>query len=335
MQPARSEASRCKSWTGVLLLLSPIPALAGFQNTPVSVKAGSMGGAFVAMADDPSAVFLNPAGLIQLRGPEASLMYGKPLYGVEGLGLEEGYTTLGLPLGKRASMGLGATLFRAAGILSEYQFAGGASLLIAPRLAVGAGAVYLYHSYDIASDPAYSGQPVFGGGNSKGAIGANLGIMALLTPKLQLGLSARNLNRPDVGLKEPDPVPMELRAGSLYRFRHLHLGTEIEQRDDRLGTGRSQTTVWKLGAEIPLKAASFRAGLNSDGLTGGFGLRWGALGLDYAFTLYRSGSASNYGSHLMALSYRLGREPDPNRRLSARARSRETIADPMDPAGRP
>jgi len=46
---------------------------AGFTNQIVGAKAFGMGNAFVALADDPSAVFFNPAGLTQLNKPSVSL----------------------------------------------------------------------------------------------------------------------------------------------------------------------------------------------------------------------------------------------------------------------
>lgn len=46
---------------------------AGFSNQVVGVKALGMGNSFVAVADDPSAVFFNPAGMTQLTAPSAYL----------------------------------------------------------------------------------------------------------------------------------------------------------------------------------------------------------------------------------------------------------------------
>ncbi|MGC8924729.1 MAG: OmpP1/FadL family transporter, partial [Calditerrivibrio sp.] len=45
----------------------------GFQINEQGAKALGMGGAFVAQADDPSAVYFNPAGITQLAGTQFSL----------------------------------------------------------------------------------------------------------------------------------------------------------------------------------------------------------------------------------------------------------------------
>ncbi len=53
----------------------------GFTNLPVSVRAMGMGGAFVAVADDYSACYFNPAGLMQLPNSQLGSTYSD-LYGL-------------------------------------------------------------------------------------------------------------------------------------------------------------------------------------------------------------------------------------------------------------
>jgi long-chain fatty acid transport protein len=62
-------------WFGVLSLVL-VPGLAfgsGFAINEQDAKAVAMGGAFVAQADDPSAVYYNPAGILQLEGTQVSV----------------------------------------------------------------------------------------------------------------------------------------------------------------------------------------------------------------------------------------------------------------------
>jgi len=61
-------------WMGVAcLLLFPVLAQAsGFQINEQDTKAVSMGYAFAATADDPAAVYYNPAGIVQLDGTQVS-----------------------------------------------------------------------------------------------------------------------------------------------------------------------------------------------------------------------------------------------------------------------
>jgi long-chain fatty acid transport protein len=62
------------TWFGVFSLVL-VPGLAfgnGFAINEQDAKAVAMGGAFVAQADDPSAVYYNPAGILQLDGTQVS-----------------------------------------------------------------------------------------------------------------------------------------------------------------------------------------------------------------------------------------------------------------------
>jgi long-chain fatty acid transport protein len=62
-------------WCGVLMLLM-LPALAfasGYGINELGTKALGMGGAFAAQADDPTAVYFNPAGIVQLDGTQVSV----------------------------------------------------------------------------------------------------------------------------------------------------------------------------------------------------------------------------------------------------------------------
>ncbi|MBI4387135.1 MAG: hypothetical protein HY551_07115 [Elusimicrobia bacterium] len=280
------------------------PAAASFQNMPSSIKAEGMGGAFVGMADDSTALFVNPAGLTNLERPEMSMMYGKPLYGIEGVNLSNGYATLGVPLNRRFALGFGAMMFNAAGIISEYEWSGGASYLITPRVALGATASYLYHKYDVSSDPAYSNSGIFQNGDSAGAMSFGVGLMAFASRNLQFGISGRNLNAPNVSVSGgEDKVARTISVGSMYRTSYANVQAELEQRNN-FTTGAQNT--WKLGVEIPLKMLALRAGLNTNAVTAGFGVALGNLRLDYAFSMLNQLEASQMGNQMLAVSYGMG-----------------------------
>ena len=56
-----------------VLILGPALALAnGFYTPTVGPRAGAMGGAFIGLADDYSAVYWNPAGITQIKGMEVT-----------------------------------------------------------------------------------------------------------------------------------------------------------------------------------------------------------------------------------------------------------------------
>ena len=54
----------------IVMLTASTALAAGFRLPEAGVKAMGMGFAFTAQADDPSAIYFNPAGLTQLEGTE-------------------------------------------------------------------------------------------------------------------------------------------------------------------------------------------------------------------------------------------------------------------------
>lgn len=102
---------RVKRWFGLLFalfLLSPLGAFdkigttaAVFLKIGQGARAAGMAGAFVAVADDPSALYWNPAGLARLRGNGGGGSYVR-WFG----GLNMGYLALHARVGTYAALGL-------------------------------------------------------------------------------------------------------------------------------------------------------------------------------------------------------------------------------------
>lgn len=98
-------------FTCLAVLLVPIAALAnGFYFPGVGARASAMGGAFMGLADDFSAIYWNPAGITQLKGMEVTATLADAVT----LASRDGIITLdGAPGGedgyRRASGSIGAT----------------------------------------------------------------------------------------------------------------------------------------------------------------------------------------------------------------------------------
>ncbi|MFW5799377.1 MAG: hypothetical protein ACOCV8_01075 [Spirochaetota bacterium] len=73
-----------------------------FLNLPVGTRAIAMGGAFTSIADDPSTIFYNPAGLVSLDFPYLSFNAGTKFYGYY-----LGHLSFVLPPGEEGLFGLG------------------------------------------------------------------------------------------------------------------------------------------------------------------------------------------------------------------------------------
>jgi len=67
------------AWQSLFLLASCLTAHAAFEDLGIGARAVGMGSSFVAISNDASAMYYNPAGLTQLTRPEL-LTAGSKLY---------------------------------------------------------------------------------------------------------------------------------------------------------------------------------------------------------------------------------------------------------------
>ncbi|MEW6755794.1 MAG: hypothetical protein AB1505_33175, partial [Candidatus Latescibacterota bacterium] len=91
-----------------VLLLGQADAVVNIQNVGSGARSAALGNSFVAVADDPSAVFENPAGVglqgrRQVAYTNVSLFFG----GIEGDDLGQHVVSYVQPLGSRLGIGLG------------------------------------------------------------------------------------------------------------------------------------------------------------------------------------------------------------------------------------
>src|SRR3989339_195431 len=133
----------------VFIIGASSPLFAGFSQNSLSVPALGMGGAFVAIADDASALFINPAGAAQLRQPEGACMYAVPYAGLPDVSICEGYVCAVIPCGENGSVVVGGNTVDTAGLLVEQEARAGYAHCLTPALLAGISAGYLYHSYNV------------------------------------------------------------------------------------------------------------------------------------------------------------------------------------------
>lgn len=92
----RSSGSVLALSSVVLILGAGLAVAGGFTVTGVGPRASAMGGAFIGLADDYSAVYWNPAGIVQIEGTEATVSVQDiiSLASREGASLYEGHVGL-------------------------------------------------------------------------------------------------------------------------------------------------------------------------------------------------------------------------------------------------
>lgn len=292
----------------VLGLAAP-RALAAFDAPSLSARSAALGGASLAGQGDSSALFLNPAALSGLKGSEAYLMYNRLYAGLSGVGtIGQGFASLGVPT-SLGTVGVGLSDFKASGLLEERILGLAFARRFGAVLQAGFGVKYLHHRYLTGSDPAAAADPVFKNGAAKGAPALDLGVIAALTPDLDVGAAVRNINSPDLGLATEDRIPRELQAGAAYRLAPfaLRVTADFVYRATRSGTFRDRSRP-SLGLEKSVQGErlKLRVGAGLDQLTGGIGLRAGPVVVDYAFVLSRELLTETAGNHQIGIRYHFG-----------------------------
>jgi hypothetical protein len=244
-------------------------ARAHFEGALLSSRTASLGGAFVALADDPSAVVDNPAGLSGLMQPALLATYQKP-FAVDGL--DEGFVAVSIPA---RFVTVGAAWFHRGlkDALSENRF----TLSVArdlrrtsedASLSVGA-------SVDVTSVSAHES---IDAGDTAWSFGA--GVLLRPFAFIGLGYNIRNVNAPSIDLVDGGG------STTLERAQAFGLSYYWQERLTVTAELFEDATSWHTrgGAELRLGPhVMLRGGLDGANAAAGIGLLWRSVGFDAAF----------------------------------------------------
>jgi hypothetical protein len=182
---------------------------ANFLNIGVGARAVGMGGAFTAVADNPSAVYWNPAGL--RSGDNRQIEFSHTAW-AQDITVDNLYAVIP---GKKFSFGVGMT-YLGYGQIQSYDEAGNrgedlsmyslaatvsASTDLTEHVAAGVSAKFVQESFDIVKGTAFAG---------------DIGFLAGFGD-LQVGLAAVNLGSKITFVSESEALPSGLRVGLAYR----------------------------------------------------------------------------------------------------------------------
>jgi hypothetical protein len=292
-----------------------------FLKIGVGARALSMGGAFVGLADDESAIYYNAAGIISSMKKSVSASYmnyiadiqsgsvmvvlPKAVPGAEPADVDEAefhiddaqsaiafsanYLNYG-SIDERDASGNSLGTFNGSDMAFNLTYA----RKVGPQLALGGSAKFIYQKIDqYSSDGA--------------AIDAGL-LYRFKDGRTNLGLSASNLGFQLSGLspEHKDPLPVLIRAGISHHVRELPLIVSGE------GVYPSDNDIYgsvgvEVNPKIPLSfrvgyssyGSNYKTGGNKDGSAGfsfGAGFRAQKISVDYAFLPYADlGSLHRFG----------------------------------------
>ncbi|MFH1755046.1 MAG: hypothetical protein ABIA59_05030 [Candidatus Latescibacterota bacterium] len=248
--------------------LLSMPAHAHFERLLTSSRTLSLGGAFVSVADDPSACLTNPAGLAQTTSYSLLVSLNRP-YGLSDL--EESYFAAAIPAGIGV-IGLSWHRFALDGITSE------------DLISLAFGGDYIRNTLDASLS--------FGGSidiarvsyqdrynSSKAIATGSLGMLLRPFPIIGIGYSVRNLGQGSFDFI-PGGGRTPIRAahtwGVSYHWQQVSLLFERQIGQDR---------IWKnhMGLEIRIPSGlRIRTGLDDSNVTGGIGLQISRVHVDVA-----------------------------------------------------
>ena len=286
-----------------MLLLVAVPCAKGinknagttafsFLKLGVSAKAVAMGGAFCAVANDPSAIYYNPAGTVRLEGKQLLASYQnyvldiqsgfiahtRPIMGKYGMGLFIDYLNFG-DFTRTDVNGVPSGEFSGGDFLLGANF----SAFIMPELSAGINVKYMHESAD-----SYGSD----------AMAADIGLMWKFADSMTTaGLTAYNLGAVISGYTDhKDKLPMGVRAGLSHSLRELPLVVALDGvlPNDNDAYGNIGVEFYKfkplyVRLGYSLFGENLKTGSGSDGWGGfaaGFGLDIKEYHISYAFTPY-------------------------------------------------
>lgn len=292
-----------------VVVFAYMKANASFNDSACGARATAMGGAFTAVAGGSEAMCSNPASLLETTAPELTAVYGKLYSGLtDDSKIGQGYFAFAAPVKGflPGAAGFSWNDTRLSDAFAETSYS--VSYATAVYRGLGAGLTLKYMRRSYVGDDYTAVDPVFANGYSKGAIGADLGFFYRPAPKYALGLSLKNINRPDLGLDSADRLPVQVHAGASYLMKTslVDLDASIAGSDFTAAAGAEYSFQRNFALRMGLVA-----GNNSKrSVNMGFGGRFGLAEFDYSFSLPLGGISGTMGSHRLAFSFRFGSEAE-------------------------
>lgn len=316
-----------------LLLSNAMTALAGkyaadFLNIGVGARPAAMGNAFVAIADDPTAFYWNPAGLAQVRGlalhvDHTPMFNGLAQYNVvnasiavrNNMTLAIGWIRLGVddipryaPLQgtrlDRLTRGSYRSTGQADGYFSDAEDAVLVSFSKRLKFDLGLGPRSRMLIIPIELSLGVTGKYIHQKLDDKAGVGQGLdvGLIARAVSRdhdrgqakswVGLGLLARDLSRSSIAWNTASKHKDQVETGV---FLGLAASKYFNSFDSRLTLSADQQLApWRethLGVEFSfLHAAALRAGVVNNSFAAGAGLQFKHFRIDYAFLTHDLGN---------------------------------------------
>jgi outer membrane protein OmpA-like peptidoglycan-associated protein len=272
----------------------------------VGARALGMGGAFVAVANDLTAGYWNPAGLTWTRGWQVGGMF------TGGMDVDRKFNQIGFA--RNAGWGAYGFNWLNAGMTDIDQYDGLGAHVGTFDFSDNAFMLSLAKQWDIASfgitgkylHEGVGASVAAGADDAINGYGIDLGFGLQLTDAVRFGLNVQDIAGKLGTVDEVQDIPTDLRAGfAVWPIQGLTAAFDVEKVQDE--------EDWKfhLGGEyrIPLNedlGAAVRAGLNDGHFAAGLGFRVRFLDFDYAYV--NDNQAFLNENHRFSVALKFGEE---------------------------
>jgi len=258
-------------------------------------RALGMGEAYVALADDSTSVFWNPAGLAKMNFPDLTYMYNQWFLDIKHQYLNFAFPTVNGTFGGSYSLLDSGDIqgYDSTGALTSTFKTSSSALTfswgrrINQRLSFGLCLKTISESLE---------------NRSASSTAADLGVLFDVNPRFSLGAAIQNVGTPLKFVTEDTPLPQSMRAGAALRSRifnnDLNLAADLVSYADGTSALNVGTEYW-LQDLLALRLGSARGHLRS-----GVGVVVSNFSLDYAYL-----SRDDLGTaHQVSVTYSFGTE---------------------------
>ncbi|HLD30501.1 MAG TPA: PorV/PorQ family protein [bacterium] len=254
-----------------------------FLDLGAGARAAAMGDNFTAVSDDATSPYWNPAGMVKLEKPAASVMHA---LWIEDISYD--WVSYIRPFGF-GHLGIGVT-YASYGNIDETDTTGAST---GDTFTPSDTAISLSYARNICEIPG--GITVKNisssiGGESASAMAIDLGILKdMMDGKLMLGFAVQNLGTKIKYIDEEDTLPMNIKLGAGYMATDkILLASDIVMPSDNdISFGLGAEYMYNAGEKLTVPV---RAGYNTKsdegGMNAGIGFKLGNYSLDYTFSIF-------------------------------------------------
>ena len=294
-----------------------------FDELNIGARPQGLGGAFTAISDDANALFYNPAGLSYLKKSELTSNYGRLFMGLDdNSSIGSSFVGYAHPTEKYGTPGISWYNLSLGSLYDETAIALSYAYPFSKYMSAGVSLKNLSRSfgsddytknavdangYTRLEIDGKAGDPVFDNGKKSSTLTGDVGLLYSYSKNISLGISAKNITKPDIGLTSSDKLSAVYRGGVAYKASDYLFSVETASKDDDINilTGAEK---WFSQKNIAVRGGLSLGSRRWRTITVGSSLRFDNFSFDYAFLWPLSGIKDTLGTHKIALNIKFGKQ---------------------------